>query len=348
MTAIASAEPVVLLIDEIDKTDQEFEAMLLELLSDFQITIPELGRIEAQTMPLVLLTSNNTRELTEALKRRCLYLWLDYPDIEHELEIVRLHAPELDESVARRLVEVIAMVRDLDLKKPPSIAESIDWARALLLLGAQRHRRRDLPRDDVDHRQAPHRPRRRDRARRRQARTARGQPRCRLCGLGAPSRPAARRAAPRSSAARSTTRSRTAWLRTSSSSPRSCAARASPSARASCSTRSPRSPRSTWTEPVAFREALAATLAKSPDDRRIFDLVFDRFFFRAVELAAVQEDVREQDIGGGMDEAGAELNLDDAAHADRPGDRRRQRGSACATSRGWRSPRSASRARARA
>ncbi len=137
MTAIASAEPVVLLIDEIDKTDQEFEAMLLELLSDFQITIPEMGCIEAQTMPLVLLTSNNTRELTEALKRRCLYLWLDYPDIEHELEIVRLHAPELDENVARRLVEVIAMVRDLDLKKPPSIAESIDWARALLLLGVR-------------------------------------------------------------------------------------------------------------------------------------------------------------------------------------------------------------------
>src|SRR4051794_25844857 len=137
MTAIASPDPVVLLIDEIDKTDQEFEAMLLELLSDFQISIPELGRVEAQTMPLVLLTSNNTRELTEALKRRCLYLWLDYPDLEHELEIVRLHAPELDAGVARRLVEVIAMVRDLDLKKPPSIAESIDWARALLLLGAR-------------------------------------------------------------------------------------------------------------------------------------------------------------------------------------------------------------------
>jgi MoxR-like ATPase len=136
MSAIASEQPVVLLIDEIDKTDQEFEAMLLELLSDFQITIPELGRIEATTMPIVLLTSNNTRELTEALKRRCLYLWIDYPELEHELEIVRLHAPELDERVARRLVEIVGMVRDLDLKKPPSIAESIDWARALLLLGA--------------------------------------------------------------------------------------------------------------------------------------------------------------------------------------------------------------------
>ena len=141
MTAIASDEPVVLLIDEIDKTDQEFEAMLLELLSDFQISIPELGRIEAKTRPVVLLTSNNTRELTEALKRRCLYLWLDYPDLEHELQIVRLHSPDLDETIARKLVEVIHQVRELDLKKPPSIAESIDWARTLLLLGAS----------DIDH-----------------------------------------------------------------------------------------------------------------------------------------------------------------------------------------------------
>jgi len=137
MIAIASEAPVVLLIDEIDKTDQEFEAMLLEVLSDFQISIPELGRVESRTHPLVLLTSNNSRELTEALKRRCLYLWLDYPELEHELEIVRLHAPELSETVARRLVEVVGMVRELDLKKPPSIAESIDWARALLLLGVQ-------------------------------------------------------------------------------------------------------------------------------------------------------------------------------------------------------------------
>jgi MoxR-like ATPase len=136
MQAISAPDPVVLLIDEIDKTDQEFEAMLLELLSDFQITIPELGRVAARTHPVVVLTSNNTRELTEALKRRCLYLWLDYPATEQELEIVRLHAPELPATVAARLVEVIGMVRGLDLKKPPSIAESIDWARALLLLGA--------------------------------------------------------------------------------------------------------------------------------------------------------------------------------------------------------------------
>jgi MoxR-like ATPase len=136
LEAIATSEPVVLLIDEIDKTDQEFEAMLLEVLSDFQISIPELGVIEARTRPVVVLTSNNSRELTEALKRRCLYLWLDYPAVEREMEIVRLHAPELDERLARRLVEVVHMVRQLDLKKPPSIAESIDWARALLLLGA--------------------------------------------------------------------------------------------------------------------------------------------------------------------------------------------------------------------
>jgi MoxR-like ATPase len=140
MAAIAAEEPVVLLIDEIDKTDQEFEAMLLELLSDFQLSIPELGLYEAKTRPVVLLTSNNSRELTEALKRRCLYLWLDYPTLEHELEIVKLHAPELGDAVARKLVEVVAMIRELDLKKPPSIAESIDWARALLLLGA----------DDID------------------------------------------------------------------------------------------------------------------------------------------------------------------------------------------------------
>ncbi len=137
MQAIASPEPVVLLIDEIDKTDQEFEAMLLELLSDFQITIPELGQVSATTMPIVVLTSNNSRELTEALKRRCLYLWLDYPDIEREMEIVRLHTPELAETLSRRLVEVVRMIRALDLKKPPSIAESIDWARTLLLMGAE-------------------------------------------------------------------------------------------------------------------------------------------------------------------------------------------------------------------
>ena len=141
MNAIASEEPVVLLIDEIDKTDQEFEAMLLELLSDFQISIPELGRIEARTHPVVLLTSNNSRELTEALKRRCLYLWLDYPSARARArDRAAAHARSCRSRWRRKLVEVIALVRELDLKKPPSIAESIDWARALLLLGA----------DDID------------------------------------------------------------------------------------------------------------------------------------------------------------------------------------------------------
>jgi MoxR-like ATPase len=137
LAAIDSETPVVLLIDEIDKTDQEFEAMLLEVLSDFQISIPELGVIEARTRPIVVLTSNNSRELTEALKRRCLYLWLDYPTVEREMEIVRLHAPDVDEKLVHRIVEIVHLVRSVDMKKPPSIAESIDWARALLLLGAE-------------------------------------------------------------------------------------------------------------------------------------------------------------------------------------------------------------------
>ena len=138
-------------LDEVSWTDQrdfrealastiaksQEDRRVFELLSDFQITIPELGEIKARTMPIVVLTSNNSRELTEALKRRCLYLWLDYPALDRELEIVRLHTPEIDEKLARRLVEVVHMVRDLDLKKPPSIAESIDWARTLLLMGAE-------------------------------------------------------------------------------------------------------------------------------------------------------------------------------------------------------------------
>jgi MoxR-like ATPase len=137
LEAITSEEPVVLLVDEIDKTDQEFEAMLLELLSDFQVTVPELGTMTSNSHPVVLLTSNNSRELTEALKRRCLYLWIDYPEAEHELAIIRLKTPDLPATVSARLVELVGEIRALDLKKPPSIAESIDWARSLLLLGAE-------------------------------------------------------------------------------------------------------------------------------------------------------------------------------------------------------------------
>src|SRR5215216_2070785 len=162
LQAISSDEPVVLLIDEIDKTDQEFEAMLLEILSDFQVSIPELGRVEARSRPIVLLTSNNSRELTEALKRRCLYLWLDYPALEHELEIVKLHTPDLDHQIARKLVEVVAMVRELDR------GVGRLGARAPAA-GRRRHRQRGLHADAVDHRQAPHRPRRRRRARRDEA-----------------------------------------------------------------------------------------------------------------------------------------------------------------------------------
>ena len=276
----------MLLIDEIDKTDQEFEAMLLELLSDFQITIPELGRIEARTHPVVLLTSNNSRELTEALKRRCLYLWLDYPTTERELEIVRLHAPELPETVARRLVEVVEMVRELDLKKPPSIAESIDWARALLLLGAARHRRRGLPPDVVDHRQAPDRPRHGRRARR-PARSRRA--------LEHPDGTA-----------------HSASLR------RGCAARAWRSAPPS-SRRVRRARRGRLDRARAFRAALAATLAKSPEDRRVFDLVFDRFFFRAAEAAALERGrARGRRAASGGETGGERIDLDDAARADRP------------------------------
>jgi MoxR-like ATPase len=151
LAAIASPDPVVLLIDEIDKTDQEFEAMLLEVLSDFQISIPELGVIEARTHPVVVLTSNNSRELTEALKRRCLYLWLDYPEVEREMEIVRLHTPELDERLARRLVA--AVDRRVDrLGEGPAAARQ------------RRHRPLGVRAHDEHHRQAPHRHRSRRRA----------------------------------------------------------------------------------------------------------------------------------------------------------------------------------------
>lgn len=134
LTAIRREEPTVLLIDEVDKTDVEVEGLLLEVLSDFQVTIPELGTVAATRRPFVVLTSNAARELSEALKRRCLYLHLDYPDAEREREIVTAQVPELDDAVARRLVETVVRLRELELKKAPSIAESIDWARTLVAL----------------------------------------------------------------------------------------------------------------------------------------------------------------------------------------------------------------------
>jgi len=134
LTAIRREEPTVLLIDEVDKTDVEVEGLLLEVLSDFQVTIPELGTVSATRRPFVVLTSNATRELSEAVKRRCLYLHLDYPDAEREREIVTSQVPGIDEAVASQLVEVVARLRELELKKAPSIAESVDWARTLIAL----------------------------------------------------------------------------------------------------------------------------------------------------------------------------------------------------------------------
>lgn len=136
LQAITSDEPIVLLIDEIDRADVEFEAFLLEVLSDFQVSIPEIGTITALHQPMVLLTSNNTRELSEALKRRCLYLYVDYPTIEAELDIVRLKVPNLNEQLARQAVEVVQQLRRMDLRKVPSISETLDWARALVTLNA--------------------------------------------------------------------------------------------------------------------------------------------------------------------------------------------------------------------
>jgi MoxR-like ATPase len=138
LQALTSEVPVVLLIDEIDRADVEFEAFLLELLSDFQASIPELGTVVAKHHPMVLLTSNDTRELSEALKRRCLYLNVDYPDAKSELEIVRLRVPGIEAELAAQAVEVVQRLRGLELRKAPSISETLDWARALLALNATR------------------------------------------------------------------------------------------------------------------------------------------------------------------------------------------------------------------
>lgn len=135
LTAIRSSEPVVLLIDEADRIEVETEALLLEVLDSYQVTIPELGTIEAVTQPLVVLTSNNTRELSEALKRRCLYLHVPYPTIEREREILLLKVPELPEQFADKIARTVASIRELPLRKAPSVSETIDWARTLLLLG---------------------------------------------------------------------------------------------------------------------------------------------------------------------------------------------------------------------
>jgi MoxR-like ATPase len=136
----------VLLIDEIDRADDEFEAFLLEILSDFAVTVPELGTFVAEVPPVVVLTSNRSRDLHDALKRRCLYHWVDHPDIEREVAIVRLRAPEASERLARQVAAAVDALRALDLYKPPGVAETIDWARALAELGEQ-----ELLESDVEH-----------------------------------------------------------------------------------------------------------------------------------------------------------------------------------------------------
>jgi MoxR-like ATPase len=135
LQAITADEETVLLVDEVDKVDFEFEALLLELLGDFQVTVPELGTIAAVRRPYVVLTSNNTRELSEALKRRCLYLHLDYPAPEREKAIVLARAPDVPEALAEQLVRIVRSLRQLELRKPPSISETLDWARSLVELG---------------------------------------------------------------------------------------------------------------------------------------------------------------------------------------------------------------------
>jgi MoxR-like ATPase len=137
LQAILATDPAVLLVDEIDRADAEFEAFLLEVLSDFQVSVPELGTLRARHRPLVLLTSNNTRELSEALKRRCVYLYVDYPTSDTEMRIVRMKVPELSPHLARQAVELVQRLRHLDLKKSPSVSETLDWARALVLLNAK-------------------------------------------------------------------------------------------------------------------------------------------------------------------------------------------------------------------
>ncbi|MGV3758058.1 MAG: AAA family ATPase [Actinomycetota bacterium] len=137
LEAISAEEPVVLLIDEVDRVEVETEALLLEILSDYQVSIPELGTIEAKQIPLVFLTSNNTRELSEALKRRCLFLHVDYPELEREKEIVLTKVPDITESLADQVARIVRSIRQLELKKSPSVSETLDWARTLLLLGIE-------------------------------------------------------------------------------------------------------------------------------------------------------------------------------------------------------------------
>ncbi|HET9061378.1 MAG TPA: MoxR family ATPase [Acidimicrobiales bacterium] len=138
LEAIRAQDPVVLLIDEVDRVEVETEALLLEVLSEYQVSVPELGTVTARQVPMVFLTSNNTRELSEALKRRCLFLHMDYPSAEREREIVLTRVPEIQQDLADQVVRTVALVRDMELKKPPSVSETLDWARTLVVLGVSK------------------------------------------------------------------------------------------------------------------------------------------------------------------------------------------------------------------
>ena len=294
--------------------------MLLELLSDFQISIPELGRIEARTHPVVLLTSNNSRELTEALKRRCLYLWLDYPTPEHELAIVKLHTPELPEAVAQRLVEVD---RDGARARPQEAA--VD--RRVDRLGARAAAAR----------------RRRHLARAVRARRCRSSSSTAPTSTPSPSASGSSSAPPRRDRAGVHAAGR-------SSSPTRCAREGVAIGTSEILDSLAALEQVAWTEPEPFREALAATLAKSPEDRRIFELIFERFFFRAAEAEALRRGVRE---GHGRARRGRHHRrradrLRQPARADPARDPGPATSPRCATWRGSRSPRSGAAARARA
>ena len=294
--------------------------MLLELLSDFQISIPELGRIEARTHPVVLLTSNNSRELTEALKRRCLYLWLDYPSPEHELEIVRLHAPELPAAVAREARRGRSRRCASSTSRSRRRSRSRSTGRARCCCSAPTTSTRTCSA-------------RRCRSSSSTAPTSTSSPSASACGSGSRRGRGVSLAGPDRRASREALRAEGAGGRDVG------AARRVRRARARCRGRTA----------AAFREALAATLAKSPDDRRVFELVFERFFFRAAEEQAVARDVREPTgaDGDGMHRRRADRPRQPA----RAGDRRRSATATrarCATSRGSRSPPSGAAARARA
>ena len=309
--------------------------MLLEILSDFQISIPELGPRRRAHPPDRAADLQQHARAHRGAQAPLPVPVARLPAVEHELAIVKLHTPDLSDQVAAKLVEVVAMVRELDLKKPPSIAESIDWARALLLLGADDIDAQMFKRDDVGDRQAPHRPRHRSPSA--LASSSRERP------VGPAPEPAVAWQPAVGSPGSAPARIADAQLIGFRGAAR---ARASRSAPPSCWTPSTALAEVPWTMREDFREALAATLAKSPEDRRVFELVFERFFFRAAEARrhADREGVRGAgQPGEGEGDGGGQRRRPRprrAARAIAARDRRTATRARCATSPGWRSPRS--------